>query len=123
MRVLVCGGRDYDDLATVFATLDAVHAERPISMIIEGGAEGADYLAARWSVVREIPEHRRFTPDWAIHGKAAGPVRNQRMLDEGKPDLVVAFPGGRGTDDMTRRAIKAGIGVHFVPPHPLGDSE
>lgn len=63
MRVLVCGGKNYDDLTTVFATLDAVHAGRPISMRIEGGAEGADYPAARWSAVREIPEHRSFSPD------------------------------------------------------------
>ena len=47
-------------------------------------------------------------------GKRAGPLRNQRMLDEGKPDLVVAFPGGGGTKDMVRRAVKAGVSVHEV---------
>ena len=31
------------------------------------------------------------------------------MLDEGQPDLVLAFPGGSGTLDMMRRAIKAKI--------------
>jgi hypothetical protein len=33
------------------------------------------------------------------------------MIDEGKPDLVIAFPGGRGAADMVSRAIKAGIRV------------
>jgi ABC-type sugar transport system substrate-binding protein len=33
------------------------------------------------------------------------------MLDEGKPDIVVAFPGGTGTADMVRRARKAGVVV------------
>lgn len=43
-----------------------------------------------------------------------GPLRNQRMLEEGKPDLVVAFPGGGGTKDMVRRAAKAGVPIHEV---------
>jgi hypothetical protein len=41
-------------------------------------------------------------------------LRNQRMLDEGKPDLVVAFTGGGGTKDLVRRAVKAGVSVHEV---------
>jgi hypothetical protein len=44
----------------------------------------------------------------------AGPLRNYQMLEEGKPDLVVAFPGGGGTKDMVRRAVKAGVSVHEV---------
>lgn len=52
-------------------------------------------------------------PRSATNGKAAGPIRNQRMLDEGKPDLVVAFPGGRGTADMVRRAKAAGVPVRL----------
>ena len=50
-----------------------------------------------------------YVADWATHGKKAGPLRNQRMIDEGHPDLVIAFPGGKGTDDMTRRALAAGV--------------
>jgi len=52
--------------------------------------------------------------EWDELGKKAGPLRNQRMLDEGKPDLVVAFPGGGGTKDMVRRAVKAGVAIHEV---------
>jgi hypothetical protein len=52
--------------------------------------------------------------DWNTHGRAAGPIRNQRMLDEVKPELVVAFPGGRGTADMVRRAREAGVNVYLV---------
>lgn len=110
-RVLVCGGRDYQDRDALFRTLDDLHAERPITAIIEGGADGADYLAAQWSAFRGIPEHRRFYADWAIHGRAAGPKRNARMIDEGKPDICVAAPGGSGTADMVRRAYEAGIEV------------
>jgi UDP-N-acetylmuramoylalanine-D-glutamate ligase len=52
-----------------------------------------------------------YEADWDTHGKAAGPIRNKRMLDEGKPDLVVAFPGGRGTANMISQARKAGVEV------------
>jgi len=112
VRVLVCGGRDYSDIERVYAVLDGIHYKTPIKCIIEGGAKGADYLACRWSAARGLDEHARFNADWTVHGKAAGPIRNQKMVDEGKPDLVVAFPGGSGTADMVRRAKEAHIPVH-----------
>lgn len=109
MRVLVCGGRDFDDVDLVYQVLDKLHSQIPISCIIEGGARGADSIAAMWSRQRNLAEHSRFEANWSVHGKKAGPIRNQRMLSEGKPDLVIAFPGGRGTADMVARAKKAGI--------------
>ena len=60
-----------------------------------------------------------YAADWKAHGRAAGPIRNQRMIDGGKPDLVITFPGGRGTADMVRRAEKAGIEV----TRPVPDKE
>ncbi|HEV7285225.1 MAG TPA: DUF2493 domain-containing protein [Kaistia sp.] len=106
MRVLVCGGRDFADRPRLNVALDGL---KP-SFLIHGGAPGADALADYWADIRGIP-HRTFPADWNTHGKAAGPIRNQRMIDEGKPDLVIAFPGGRGTADMIRRAKAAGIPV------------
>ena len=114
MRVLVCGGRDYSDIDRVYTELDQIHRVTPIKCIIEGGAKGADYLASRWSAKHDLNEHARFSADWALHGRAAGPKRNQKMLDEGKPDLVMAFPGGRGTADMVSRAKVAGIEVREI---------
>lgn len=117
MRVLVCGGRDYDDIRRVFQVLDKFHSEAGISVIIEGGARGADKLAREWA------EHsygcgnvETFEADWENQGRFAGPARNQRMIDEGKPDLVIAFPGGRGTADMMRKARKAGVKVIEIAP-------
>jgi hypothetical protein len=108
-RVLICGGRDYQDWG-VYDHLDRIHSARPFSSVITGGARGADLLAGYWAERRGIPSDI-YPADWAGHGRAAGPIRNQKMLDEGKPDLVVAFPGGRGTADMVRRARKAGVAV------------
>ena len=109
MRVLVCGGRSYRNRELVNVVLDHSGA----TAIIEGGAKGADALAADWAIANGVPVHT-FVADWHGHGPAAGPLRNQRMLDEGKPDKVVAFPGGRGTADMVRRAHKAGVEVFEV---------
>jgi hypothetical protein len=107
-RVLVCGGRDYQDMRTVTRVLDGL-VPRP-TLIIQGGAFGADACASEWAYKRDIQE-RQFTAHWKQNGKAAGPIRNQLMLEEGKPHLVVAFPGGAGTADMVRRAKAAGVPV------------
>ncbi|HVM95122.1 MAG TPA: hypothetical protein VMT89_01980, partial [Candidatus Acidoferrales bacterium] len=55
-----------------------------------------------------------FMADWRRNGRAAGPIRNQQMLTEGKPDLVVAFPGGRGTRDMVNKAKAANVAVTVI---------
>ncbi len=120
MRVLVCGGRDYDDYAHVLTVLDNLHRVRgPITAIIEGGARGADTLARDWAKARLV-KCVTVPADWTTHGKAAGPIRNQRMVDEFKPDLVVAFAGGRGTADMIRRAETAGLEVAKCTSHDRG---
>jgi len=126
LRVLVCGGRDYTDRARVHRELTLlcgdVSEERPLGTvhltIIHGACPtGADALADNWAVVNwaSLVE---FPADWKTHGRAAGPIRNQRMLDEGKPDLVLAFPGGRGTADMVRRAKAAGVRVIEIGGDP-----
>lgn len=52
-----------------------------------------------------------YPADWEKHGRAAGPIRNEKMLIVGTPDMVLAFPGGRGTADMIRKAEAAGLPV------------
>lgn len=113
MRLLVCGGRDYFKRDKVFAALDRVIEKRTVEYVIHGGATGADSLAGQWAEARGIP-CRVFAvtrEDWRTHGKAAGPMRNDRMLRDGSPDGVVAFPGRSGTTDMVRRAETWGIPV------------
>lgn len=79
------------------------------NLIIHGGATGADEMANLYAGRRGI-QRIIFPANWSI-GKKAGPIRNQLMLDVGKPNLVVAFPGGTGTADMVRRSRKAGVEV------------
>jgi hypothetical protein len=116
MRVLVCGGRDFDDVGLMISVLDRLHTEKPFTMLIHGNARGADKIADDWARCRGIPCERYEVPqgEWDELGKKAGPLRNQRMLDEGKPDLVVAFPGGGGTKDLVSRAVRARVPLHEV---------
>jgi len=110
MRVLVCGGRDFADREKLASVLDSLHAQRPFSTVIHGAAPGADTLAGEWAMSRGITV-AAFPADWKGQGRAAGPIRNKRMLDEGHPDLVIAMPGGRGTANMVAQAQKAGVAV------------
>lgn len=125
MRVLVCGGRDYFDQQHVDAVLDDLHETTPITAIIHGGAAGADTLAGRWAKKRGIPVES-YPAEWKKYRalgnvRAAGPTRNQRMLDEGHPDRVVAFPGHNGTADMVRKAEAAGVPVMRCQRASLSD--
>lgn len=115
-RVLVCGGRKFDDFNLLAATMEPYRES--IRVVIHGGAHGADSLAETWANEWGKGVHR-FPAQWGKYGKAAGPIRNQRMIDVGKPDIVIAMPGGVGTADMVRRAQEAGLRV--VRPTPPGD--
>lgn len=118
MIVLVCGGRDYNDREKLHGELNRLEQEsgRLIIGLIHGAARGADTLAKEWMDERVAWNKRLWSAgypaDWATHGKAAGPIRNQHMLDQNPGiELVVAFPGGSGTADMVRRAKTKGIKV------------
>jgi len=122
MKVLVCGGReygykyvgdrkvvDYEQLRKMYDVLDQIH----ITTLITGKAKGADRFSELYARQLGI-EILSFPADWDKHGRSAGPIRNQQMLREGQPDLVVAFPGGNGTAHMCRISEKAGVKVQKV---------
>ncbi len=113
VRVLVTGGRDYADRDTLFAALDLLHEKRVISLVIHGAAKGADTFAGEWAASRGVPALPFPVPkvDWHRFPGRAGNMRNQRQLDEGKPNVVVRAPGGAGTLDMVTRAHVAGVPV------------
>lgn len=109
MRVLVTGSRDWSDSARIREEL--VKLGEGVEMC-HGGAGGADALAAREAFLLGIPI-TVFPAKWKELGRKAGPLRNQQMLDEFKPELVLAFPGPQsiGTYDMMKRAVRAGVVV------------
>lgn len=113
MRVLVCGGRDYNNWEKVdFVLSDLRLIESDVIEIIHGNAKGADSLADKWAILSHQPRHI-YPAQWDIYGKPAGVIRNKAMLAL-NPDLVIAFPGGKGTANMIQIAEEAGIEVKEI---------
>jgi len=118
-RVLVCGGRDYDNRERLFKVLDkalkaATLAERSFTLV-HGGARGADSLAGLWASIRqEYVTVRVYEADWQTHGRAAGPIRNKKMFTSEQPDVIIAFKGGNGTAHMMKIGREAGVPVYEV---------
>lgn len=111
MRALICGGRDFTDWKTFMRCMDQMNEQYgPFDAIVQGGAPGADAMAADLAYHWKIPTDE-YLADWRTHGRAAGPIRNQQMLVEGKPEIVFAFPGGRGTANMVALAKASGVRV------------
>jgi hypothetical protein len=125
VRALVCGGRDYTNWPFFSATLGRLLSDYYVYnptvnapygnwcwdlVIISGKAPGADTMAEQWALLNYVSAEI-YPADWESHGKRAGYLRNKQMLEEGHPDLVIAFPGGKGTAMMVRLAKDAGVNV------------
>jgi hypothetical protein len=121
MRVLVCGSRTLKSDWLPFRVLDAF--ADLTTVVIHGGARGADAMADRWARMRYLCIER-YPANWDTDGKAAGPIRNKRMLSEGRPEMVIAFTDkplaeSVGTAHMVYIARQAGVETlvieHVVP--------
>lgn len=112
--VLVTGSRDLKDYTAVYSALDLVYAQFQPMIVIHGGARGADAFADAWATFRVNVTPVRVAADWENDGRAAGHLRNSRMLELG-PELVLAFfqngAGNYGTRDMVRQSRDAGLEV------------
>ena len=109
MKILVAGGRDYDNEELVNKVLDNLNPKP--TCVVQGGAFGADRLAFWWALKNKIPQ-KTYTAKWKEHKNAAGPIRNALMLSENKDiELAILFPGGAGTDDMRQKLIKKNIKI------------
>lgn len=109
MKTIICGGRDYHLKARDIGILNDFHFCYNITEVVSGGCAGVDIAGEMWAKDKCIPI-KQFIPDWVAKGKSAGPLRNQEMADYA--DACIAFPGGKGTADMVRRAIKNNLIVH-----------
>lgn len=114
MRVLCCGDRNWGYRGVIRRVLTSL-TDRPIT-VVHGACRGADEIAA--SIATTLGMATEAHPaDWNKHGKAAGPIRNQAMLESGI-DLVLAFhndiDASKGTADMVRRAQSAGVKTKVI---------
>lgn len=142
MKWLVCGGRNYGtdgpngpEYRHIIDTLEGLaqqycpgYPSEEVMLpegieVISGKAKGVDTVAIDWAIVNWLT-FQEFPAEWNKYGKSAGMKRNMQMLHEGKPDLVIAFPGGKGTAMMIRIARDAGLPVLEIPsyntiPYPV----
>lgn len=121
MRVLICGSRGWEKpipIEVLVGGFVSVYGAMNVT-IIHGGARGVDSMAAL-GARRHGCWVELFKADWDGEGRSAGPKRNQRMLDEGKPDVVFAvtadLSASKGTADMVERAKSAGVPTYVMGP-------
>lgn len=114
MRVVVTGSRFWKNREVIYDTLDELHRKYVIEVLYHGEASGADTMAKQWAMERGIPVFG--CPYAGAYGKQGGSIRNGWLLDEGRPDLVVAFPTAesKGTWNMLTQAKGRGIGIRLV---------
>ena len=100
--VAVTGGRDYDDWPNVWKWLDSYAARGEDMIVLQGGASGADKAARDWAHKRGL---QCVTYHYRNRGKSGGPLRNAAMIEHGRPDVLLAFPGGAGTENCVAAAV------------------
>lgn len=111
MKTIVAGSREITNYQLIW---DAVYAcPWVITEIVSGGARGVDQLGEKAAEAFSIPV-KVFPADWTTHGRAAGPIRNQQMLEYSEALLAIWDGESRGTLDMIQRSKKKGIPVHIV---------
>lgn len=116
MRILITGSRDFGDYRGFCDALWAVLAYNDVAnleSIISGGLSATDSFSQRWAKSNDV-DVLEFLPDWETFGKAATSIRDGKMLTEGRPDAIIAFPGGKGDRDLVTRAETMNIPVYRV---------
>jgi hypothetical protein len=123
MKALVCGARrvEWQQVAQLWRVLSRRHEAQPFDAIITGAASGIDTAAVEWARTNCVP-WACVPADWDRHGGAAGPIRNRHMIELWQPDIVLAFPGGIGTENMVQTAAAAGVTVERIELEGWGAS-
>lgn len=107
--IIITASRDWWDKPLLFSVLDQAHQELPVTLVVQGGCRGGDELAEMWAHSRGIA-NLTVHADWDRQGRAAGPMRNRKMLQMHPGSRVYAFPIGlsRGTRGCMLMATEKG---------------
>lgn len=109
MRVIIAGGRDYNNYETL---LDAVEESGfRIDVVVSGGAAGVDHLGEIYAAEMNL-KLAVFNADWSTHGRAAGPIRNRKMSENADALIAIWDGKSRGTKNMIETATKKGLFVY-----------
>lgn len=113
-RILVTGSRTWTAATTMRATLAHWRTVYPDAVLVHGACRGADLIAAGIWLGWHLPVEPH-PADWTRHGRAAGPLRNQHMVDLGA-DVCLAFirDYSRGGEHTAALAVAAGIHTVYI---------
>lgn len=119
MKIIVAGSRTFSDFALLCRKMDAItkNLDKKKLTIVSGHCQGADLLGEEWATLRMV-KYEVFRADWDKYGKAAGPIRNQEMVDSCTPgkDAAIFFDcqKGSGTEDCLKKARKRGLKIRII---------
>jgi hypothetical protein len=126
-RLLICGPRDLHIPNYVLRTEMRKLMDSKPCVLVNGCAKGVDTSANHWGLTEglRVDEYPVTPDDWKSKGRSAGPIRNKRMLMEGKPTLVVAVWNRKtnGTSNMLRQAMDAGVRTETIEVNDDGHPE
>ena len=115
-RVIIAGGRDFNDYPLLKAKCDNILADKTAThriIVVSGAAKGADSLGEQYAREKGYTIEQ-YPADWNAHGRAAGPIRNTQMANSA--DALIAFWDGqsKGTKSMINIAKTKGLGVRVI---------
>lgn len=108
MKTIIAGDRNFQDYELMKESIEESGFE--ITTVISGCARGADTLGEQWAEENNVPVEK-FPAQWALHGKAAGPIRNGEMAKVGEALIAFLAPHSKGTKNMINQATKKGLKV------------
>lgn len=113
MKIIIAGGRDFNNYYLLEKKLDRIIGKRSNLEIVSGGAKGADYWGAFWAIERTLPV-TEFKANWDKYGKSAGPIRNKKMAEYA--DALIAFWDGKskGTENMIKLAKEYNLKIRVI---------
>ena len=118
MRLLLAGGRHLKDATLIRKALSLIHIRTPICVLIHGGHVALGNIVEDWARDRDI-HILRYPANWRLPGKRAEGVRNDFMLSDSRPDMVLALPGGDDTRALIAKALARGVPVRDAQAQPV----
>lgn len=116
MRLIIAGTRTIPETtAARLISKAAHHLDLWPDVVLSGESGGVDNAAKKlcgcWE--RKV-EYRGYPADWDKHGKAAGPIRNAKMIADADALLLIWDGKSRGSADIRSKALQKGIPVYEV---------
>lgn len=113
MKLIVAGGRDFDDYEKLRHNINAFRSWYDVDEIVSGCASGADKLGEKYALLHGL-KIKQFPADWSKHGKSAGPIRNKQMVEYADACICFWDNESKGTKSMINLAMAKGLVLKII---------